>query len=54
VFISQGENSVDKIVDFLRGDLQFSPISSIANWILCVMMAASVYVFFFCGRRVGG
>ena len=52
--ISKGENSVDKIVDYLKGDLEFSPVASVINWALCVLMAVSVYVLFFCGRRVGG
>jgi hypothetical protein len=51
VFVSRGDNSIDKIVDFVKADMEFSPISSIVHWTLCGLIAVSTYVYLFGGSR---
>lgn len=54
MFVTRRENPIDRMLDFLSGDLKGAPITTILHLAQCTFGVAILFILLFGGERSGG
>jgi hypothetical protein len=54
MFLTRGDNPIDRMIDFLSGDLREAPITTVVHLAQCTFGVAILFILLFGGERSGG